>query len=330
MPRLSIIVPHQGETGLFEDTLASVLQNRPADCEVLAPHAASYRDPYDLGDEVTFLPLAGQPGLLKLLNAAVSYADGDVLHVVQNGIEVVEGWADAALAYFDEPEVGSVAGCLLDARKTDRLIGCGVTLTTGGRRRLVGRGQRVAAAVGRQDAAVLGPALPIAFYRTTALQSLGGFDVGLSESLADVDVALSLLAAGYECCVATDCMAVSSVAFADGGLSFEEGRDARLLQRRHLATDVLQASLVGQSLGTLNECLSGMTRPAALAAYLRGRMSGSFAPLKQSDYERRLQAVIESGHNDEASMARQVLPITHERWQHDDHDHGDDRIARAA
>ena len=47
MPRLSIVIPCAQDTAWFESTLASVLQNRPADCEVLVVQPREYDDPYD-------------------------------------------------------------------------------------------------------------------------------------------------------------------------------------------------------------------------------------------------------------------------------------------
>src|SRR5690606_22586302 len=89
--RLSIIVPYQGDSGPFEDSLISVLQNRPSNCEVIVPHPVGYHDPYHLEDEVTFVPVAGRPSLVALLNAGLEHASGEVLFVMRNGVEAHEG-----------------------------------------------------------------------------------------------------------------------------------------------------------------------------------------------------------------------------------------------
>ena len=51
VPRLSIIIPHRNDQ-LLEETILSVLENRPRDCEIIVAHDGSYCDPYQLVDEV--------------------------------------------------------------------------------------------------------------------------------------------------------------------------------------------------------------------------------------------------------------------------------------
>ena len=69
VPRLSIVIPCLGGAADFDGTLVSVLQNRPADCEVLVLHTEPYDDPYGLRNEVRFMESRGS--LVDLLNVAV-------------------------------------------------------------------------------------------------------------------------------------------------------------------------------------------------------------------------------------------------------------------
>ena len=59
MPRLSIVVFCFHDSQLLEETLVSVLQNRPDNSEVLVMHDGTYEDPYDLVDEVRFIEASG-------------------------------------------------------------------------------------------------------------------------------------------------------------------------------------------------------------------------------------------------------------------------------
>ena len=59
MPRLTILIADTGGAGPLEATLASVLQFRPASCEVVVVHRGKYDDPYGLSSEVHFI--AGPP-----------------------------------------------------------------------------------------------------------------------------------------------------------------------------------------------------------------------------------------------------------------------------
>ena len=61
MPRLSIVIPCAQDAERFETTLASVLQNRPGDCELLLIQPRSYDDPYELADEVHLTWYLGFP-----------------------------------------------------------------------------------------------------------------------------------------------------------------------------------------------------------------------------------------------------------------------------
>ena len=68
VPRLSIVIPSVGDCNLLEDSLVSVLENRPADCEVLVVHNRPYDDPYNLAGEVRFVQANPRAGLAECLD----------------------------------------------------------------------------------------------------------------------------------------------------------------------------------------------------------------------------------------------------------------------
>ena len=109
MLRLSIIIPYLGNPKRLEDTLVSVLENRPNDCEVLAVLAQPYDNPYKLDDEVCFCRAADGTGLAELMNLGIATSRAPVVHLLTCGAEVREGWADVAMAHFRDPQVASVA-----------------------------------------------------------------------------------------------------------------------------------------------------------------------------------------------------------------------------
>ena len=76
MPRLSIVIPCVQDAVFFESTLASVLQNRPADCEVLVVQPRAYDDPYELGGEVRFLQAPADSSTVDLINVGIQSATG--------------------------------------------------------------------------------------------------------------------------------------------------------------------------------------------------------------------------------------------------------------
>lgn len=199
MPTLSIIVPHFGSTGPLEDTLASVLQNRPEDSEILLVHPGSYDDPYDLAGEVRFVKVEADVSLADGLNIALQAAAGEYVHVIRPGIEVEESWCDAAVSRFKVPEVAAVCPLILRRETPNVIAAAGVRLSRFGRRRTVGTGTKHRfSKIARMKP--LGPSLSAAFYRRDALERIGWLASDIGSDSVDVDAALSLIQAGYLCC----------------------------------------------------------------------------------------------------------------------------------
>ncbi len=190
MPSLSIIIPCLGDAAEFDGTLVSVLQHRPADCEVIVVHRLPYDDPYDLGDEVRFLHWPGA-SLVELLNAAIAEAEGEVLHLVGCGLEATEGWTAAACAHFDDPEVSAVAPVVFHADR-QAIVSAGIRWTVGGARREVTDKRVLTPGSGRLRAQIIGPTLKAAFYRREVLTALDGLETAMGDDLADVACALAL------------------------------------------------------------------------------------------------------------------------------------------
>ena len=195
--RLSILIPYLGKTKLLEDTLVSVLENRPADSEILVVMARHYEDPYDLGDEVRFLPTANRVGLMGCVNFGLALARAEVVHVLLCGTVADDGWADSAMSHFDNPVVGCVAPLVVDARTPDRVVAAGVDYHAGGRMQLL-RSTTATTKIDRSPTVVLGPHPTAAFYRRSALNVVGRFDLEAGDRFGSLDLALRLDHAGYQ------------------------------------------------------------------------------------------------------------------------------------
>jgi hypothetical protein len=187
-----------------EETLISVLQNRPDDCEIIVPHALPYDDPYDLDGEVCFLHVEARPGLVDLVNAAVDQAAGDVIHTLSCGIRVEEGWTKQALVHFADPKVGAVAPLVVQGEQPTRIETLGAGYTRGGLRHRVGHNQPLPR---RHKLAeqIVGPTLAAGFFSRELLDALGGFADEVGDELADIDLALSLAELGYRTAFEPDC-----------------------------------------------------------------------------------------------------------------------------
>ncbi len=204
MPRLSIVIPCLGGAAEFDETLVSVLQNRPARCEVLVVHAQPYDDPYGLKDEVRFIRVSGRPTIVQLANTGLEAAEGDIVHLLSCRLAVNEGWGDAALEHFHDDAVAAVSPLLVDAVH-GQVTAAGVNYGFAGSRKIVGHGIEIknTRRISRLQAA--GPTLDAGFYRREVLLALGGWQEALAE-VADADLAQSLAALELKTVVATNCV----------------------------------------------------------------------------------------------------------------------------
>jgi hypothetical protein len=196
VPRLSIIIPVLGSAARLETTLVSVLEKRPADCEIVVVLNAAYDDPYDLDGEVRFVQVPAKMGLVESVNEGIQASASPIVHVLASGVEVAEGWTDAVLAHFKDPRIASVApriANVLDPRVT---LAAGLEYSCR-RGRVVRNGAKEHNSADVQE--VLGTPLQAAFYRRSALELVGGLPRAVGDDVADVDLALTFKYAGYKC-----------------------------------------------------------------------------------------------------------------------------------
>ncbi|MCA9136299.1 MAG: hypothetical protein KDB00_06060 [Planctomycetales bacterium] len=116
-PRVSIVIPLQRDEQLFEATLLSVLENQPADCQILAAHNGTYSDPFQLGDEVTFVT-ARSSNLVDLVRDAFGATTAPIVHVIGTGMKASTDWLDPAIASFTESDVAAAAATLVSEQTT--------------------------------------------------------------------------------------------------------------------------------------------------------------------------------------------------------------------
>ena len=327
MPRLSILVPLWGPVPLFENTLASVLQNRPADCDVLVVHPESYDDPWEVIDEVQLLETPVGVPLLEMLDASLPYVRGDFLHILHPGLEVTEGWADRALEAFRDDDVVAVSPWLVDAANNRRLVARGVAFDRRGGRTVVGAGGNVererTSESGREPASrpapsdarrsavtVLGPTLQAGFYRTAPLAEIGGWETSLGLAWADVDLALSFAEAGLRCVECVDSMILGPPESAPRELPsgdattfserFAAGRCGERVYLRHSSRIDGLAPMVARGAGLVASWLTGgETRPSL--AQVAGRMAAWSERPQHREFRRELA---------QWTAARRPRPVT--------------------
>ncbi|HET6883893.1 MAG TPA: glycosyltransferase family 2 protein [Pirellulales bacterium] len=195
MPRLSIIIPSQGDWQSLETTLVSVLQNRPPHCEVVVVLDQGYDDPYELREEVRFIEAPRRARMVDLINAGFVAARAELLHVVACGATIDEGWTEPALRNFDDPQIAAVAPLVLDAACPTHVVSAGCLWSAGGELCRFASGLRADTLSGPGRNWV-GPDCVAAFYRRSALAEVASLDATLPAELAAIDLSLRLAESG--------------------------------------------------------------------------------------------------------------------------------------
>jgi hypothetical protein len=271
VPRLSIVIPSNTCFEQLEIGLASVLQHRPDDAEVVIALRGSYADPYQLEGEVRFVQAGPTASLIDAVNLGIAQSHAPFVHLLASGTEVTAGWTDAPLRCFSDPRVAAVAPLVLDAGQPDRVISTGIEYHPSGRRgaRLAGQ---VADEASAADRLVLGPSLHAGFYRRSALESIGGeFATVVGDAQADADLALQLRALDMDCRFSGDSVvyALPDQKIARG---FAAGLASERLFLRNRATEDGAATLLAHVMHVMADSAANLPRPAALTGLL-GRLT---------------------------------------------------------
>ena len=203
MVRLSIILPVLGDPREMEDSLVSVLENRPDDCEVIVVLNRRYEDPYDLKEEVRFVEAPQGSRFVDSINLGLAVSRAPLVHLLSCGVRVSEGWAEPALAHFRDLAVAAVIPLIVDAQDPRRVVAAGSRYQSWGR---IARLARRFAAKRRMPAEVLvDPDCPVAFYRKGAVEKLGWFSDRAGQWLTGVDMNLALRHVGLRSVLEPQC-----------------------------------------------------------------------------------------------------------------------------
>lgn len=188
-PRLSIVIPAPSGVAALEDTLVSVLEKRPDDCEVIVALGCAYDDPWNIEEEVTFVQAPIGSSLVACVNVGVASSRAAVTHILAAGWRATAGWTDGPLARFDDEATAAVVPLTVAADDHTRAIAAGIRCSLGGR--------RLEVVPGRGAAPPHGPALEAGFWRTTFLRQAGpGFSPACGDNCADADMAVALERSG--------------------------------------------------------------------------------------------------------------------------------------
>ncbi len=280
-PRLSIVIPTPTDTAAMEETLVSVLEHRPDDCEIVVALGCEYADPWNIREEVRFVQAPRGSSLVGCTNLGVAASVGDVVHILAAGWRATEGWTDGPMARFENDEVGAVVPLGMAAEDRDRVVSAGVRCAVGGRRIDVAadtarRRKARAAAKVDESYAPQGPVLEAGFWRADVFEMTGrGFTTACGDRTADADMAVTLSRSGRSVVVDRHSQVVAPPAGTTSGRrvgAFAEGLHAERLFWRSMAGSSVVVAVVMHVVEIMRHTVA--RAPLGMLPMLAGRAVG--------------------------------------------------------
>jgi GT2 family glycosyltransferase len=202
-PSLTIVIPSHRRADLLRLCLVSVRRHAPADTEIIvvddasANHAVSKTAAEFAG--VRVLRSGRRCGFCAAVNAGVRAAQHSIIELLNDDTEVSSGWAEPALAHFDDPCIAAVAPLVLWGSpnvQPPSIDSAGDRYFLGGIAGKHGHGQPLSSRYLR-GGEVFGVSASSAFYRRQALLDVGAFPEEFGAYFEDVDVSFRLHWGGH-------------------------------------------------------------------------------------------------------------------------------------
>ncbi|QGJ70773.1 Hypothetical protein PBC10988_24710 [Planctomycetales bacterium 10988] len=266
MPKLSIIIHSVHSTSRLEETLVSVLENSPEESEILVLDRLDYEDPYELQDEVQFLPITGKSDLQEELTAGVEAASGKFLHWLAAGVEVMPGWADSALEQLASPEVVAVAPLILSKEHPEQVVAAGFDYHPAGKCNKRAANREYFEELDYLDQ-VDGSLLEAIFVKKAPFAAQLPTQPSLTSEVLMTDIALAWKAEGWHTIYDPGCVVQMASSKKAPASSFQTACQWERLFWRHRKSGI--GSTIRHGMHLLGECL---TRPSP--ARLLGRAIG--------------------------------------------------------
>jgi hypothetical protein len=200
---LTILIPFfkHSKPQRLEETLLSVLENSPEKIDILVLNGNRYEDPYRLAEEgVRFLEFSEPCNLVECINRGIDAASAPIVQVLMSGVEVSEGWLEAALSHFEDPEVAIVSPLVYDRRTKKfppQIRNAQIAYCCGGHLKR----HQIDKSTGKWIR--LAPHATSPFLRRSAIREAGWLNTNFGLQLSYVDLSMTLHVLGWESAVAT-------------------------------------------------------------------------------------------------------------------------------
>lgn len=108
MKRLSVIISYHTTPAQLEDSLVSLLENRPENCDILVIQNRPYDNPYELKeDEVRFIPCAEgtkfeNKTVWECVRTGMNASDSPYVYLMPAGVEFQPEWVGTPLEILDK------------------------------------------------------------------------------------------------------------------------------------------------------------------------------------------------------------------------------------
>jgi hypothetical protein len=288
VPRLSIVLPCLQFSNEFENSLASILQNRPYDCEVLVTHANEYNDPYALSGEVCFLHIPEATNIPQLVNAGFEAARSGVVHVLQCGVSVEEDWVEPALECLQQEHVGIVTPVVVNSKQPDILLAAGWRLTPAGRCHLYASGKKIAK-LSHAPNTILAPTIAAGFYRRS-LWRLLRWETHLPQELTPLAFSLAAQELGIHTVLNANSIIHANEECITSQLEpfgYTLARGAEVLYRRQVSPNQRWQSQLLHAAYIALETLAAVPSPKAVSG-LYGRFMGMLSSKQEKAYHEKI------------------------------------------
>lgn len=207
-PRVTVIVPTRDRVELLRTCIESLLEHTEypdfeimvVDNESVEPETLCYLDKLRRLPNLRVIRYPKPFNFSAIINHAVRQGTGEVLCLLNNDTEIIDGqWLDELISHATREEVGAV-GCML-YYPVDTIQHAGVILGVGGVAGHVhlnlqrgSNGYLGRAGVVQNLTAVTGACLAV---RRSVFEEAGGMDESLAVAFNDIDLCLRINALGY-------------------------------------------------------------------------------------------------------------------------------------
>lgn len=294
---LSIVIPTHQRTDLLRACLDSVLRHAPSGTQIIvvdddSPNGAASRACLSFRG-VSVLRMPQRRGFCAAANAGINAAQGDMIELLNDDTEVTPGWAEAALAIFEQQaDVAAVAPLVLRWPDGAHIDSAGDRYYIGGVAGKRGLGQAPSNEF-LQAGYVFGACGCGAFYRRSALQQVGAFPEEFGAYFDDIDLSFRLRRAGHQIWYEPQSKILhhgsASYGRPSGQLLRQQSRnEERVFWRNVPANELFQA--VPKHLAVLAAKAVRRWRHGELGPFLRGRVDALCEARTIREHRRQLHA----------------------------------------